>query len=296
MIYQIIFTLMKSASVIKRFLKNQVLFKKEEKEQDTYTEIIAGTRFRGYNLWILGFAMVIACIGLNTDSIGAVIGAMLISPLMGPIVGFAFALAINDTSLKKQGIRNWFWMTVISLAASVLFFLISPFDNNTNALSSFTKATIFDILLAFFGGMAGFIGTIKKEGTKVIAGVAVATACMPPLCTAGFGLAHLNYQLFIGGIYFYLINCLFIGLATFLLARFAGYHLNKNSRPFTKTTNWLWGLFIIAMLVPATYIAYNKWRDEHNRQKTISDKTRIEILEKKVQQLDSLLKVKDVFK
>jgi uncharacterized hydrophobic protein (TIGR00271 family) len=172
---------MKRWPVIQRFVRKQFVFEKEEHETETYSEIAEGTAFRGYNLWVLGFAMIIACIGLNTDSVSAVIGAMLISPLMGPIVGFAFALAINDRRLKQKGIRNWFWMTVTSLVASVLFFLASPFHNNTHALSSFTKATIFDILLAFFGGMAGFIGIIKKEGTKVIAGVAVATACMPIL-------------------------------------------------------------------------------------------------------------------
>ncbi len=244
--------------VFQRFIKSQILFKKEEENEQTYTEVLEGTYFRGYNLWILGFAMIIACVGLNTDSTSAVIGAMLISPLMGPIVGFAFALAINDNLLKKKGIRNWFWMTIISLIASVLFFLISPFDNNTHALSSFTKANIFDILLAFFGGMAGFIGLVKKEGTKVIAGVAVATACMPPLCTAGFGIAHANFPMFIGGLYFYLINCLFIGLATFLLTRFAGYHTKKNSLHTKKTANWLWMVFITAMLVPAVFIAYKK--------------------------------------
>ena len=145
---------MKKISVVKRFIKTQILFKKEEQEADTYAEILEGTRFHGYNLWILGFAMIIACVGLNTDSISAVIGAMLISPLMGPIVGFSFALAVNDAGLKRKSIRNWFWMTAISLMASVLFFLISPFDNNTAALSSFKTASIFDVLLAFFGGMA----------------------------------------------------------------------------------------------------------------------------------------------
>jgi uncharacterized hydrophobic protein (TIGR00271 family) len=283
---------MKPVHVIRRYVRSQVLFKKEEHEQETYAEIVEGTRFRGYNLWILGFAMVIACVGLNTDSISAVIGAMLISPLMGPIVGFSFALAINDTNLKKQGIRNWGWMTLISLIASVLFFLISPFNNNTNVLASFTEASIFDILLAFFGGLAGFIGIIKKEGTKVIAGVAVATACMPPLCTAGFGLAHADWGLFVGGLYFYLINCLFIGLATFLLARFAGYHENKNVPAFKKTTNWLWAVFIIAMIVPGSYIAYNKWKEEKQKQqqRIPSDKERIDILESRVKELEGRVK------
>jgi uncharacterized hydrophobic protein (TIGR00271 family) len=286
-LYKIIFGAMKRLPVIKRFVKAQLLLDKEEKETETIAEIKEGAHFSGHNLWVLGFAMIIACIGLNTNSTSAVIGAMLISPLMGPIVGFAFALAVNDAELKSKSIRNWFWMTLISLLASVLFFLISPFDNNTAALASFEKASIFDVLLAFFGGMAGFIGIIKKEGTKVIAGVAVATACMPPLCTAGFGIAHGDYPFFIGGLYFYLINCLFIGLATFLLARFTGYQANKNNTELKRSANWLWVLFIIAMIVPATYIAWKKWNEEHGKEKPPTDKERIELLEKRVQQLEN---------
>jgi uncharacterized hydrophobic protein (TIGR00271 family) len=278
---------MKRLPVIKRFIKSQLSLNKEENENETLAEIKHGAHFSGHNLWILFFAMIIACIGLNTDSISAVIGAMLISPLMGPIVGFAFALAVNNAQLKSKSIRNWFWMTLISLLASALFFLLSPFDNNTAALASFKKASIFDVLLAFFGGMAGFIGIIKKEGTKVIAGVAVATACMPPLCTAGFGIAHLDYSSFIGGLYFYLINCLFIGLATFVLARFTGYHKNKNVPQFKRSANWLWGLFIIAMIVPATYIAFKKWNEEHDKETTLTDKQRIENLEKRLEKLEN---------
>ncbi|HQY11704.1 MAG: DUF389 domain-containing protein [Ferruginibacter sp.] len=285
---------MKRLAVLLRFVRSKFYLNKEEYESETIAEIKEGAYFSGHNLWILGFAMVIACIGLNTDSISAVIGAMLISPLMGPIVGFAFALAVNDAGLKNKSIRNWLWMTIISLLASAFFFLISPFDNNTTALSSFQKASIFDVLLAFFGGMAGFIGIIKKEGIKVIAGVAVATACMPPLCTAGFGIAHLDFQFFIGGLYFYLINCLFIGLATFLLTRFTGYHINKEVPRFRQTANWLWTLFIVAMIVPASYIAYKKWNEEHTKERSImvTDKQRIEALEKKVLYLDSLLQYK----
>lgn len=285
---------MKRLAVLLRFVRSKFYLNKEENESETIAEIKEGAYFSGHNLWILGFAMVIACIGLNTDSISAVIGAMLISPLMGPIVGFAFALAVNDAGLKNKSIRNWLWMTIISLLASAFFFLISPFDNNTTALSSFQKASIFDVLLAFFGGMAGFIGIIKKEGIKVIAGVAVATACMPPLCTAGFGIAHLDFQFFIGGLYFYLINCLFIGLATFLLTRFTGYHINKEVPRFRQTANWLWTLFIVAMIVPASYIAYKKWNEEHTKERSImvTDKQRIEALEKKVLYLDSLLQYK----
>jgi uncharacterized hydrophobic protein (TIGR00271 family) len=284
---------MKSWLIIKRYLRSQLLFQREEEFSDTYEEVASGAHFSGFNLWILGFAMVIACIGLNTDSISAVIGAMLISPLMGPIVGFAFGLSLNDAVLKRKSIRNWLWMTLISLAASTLFFLISPFDNDTAALSSFKKATIFDILLAFFGGMAGFIGIVKKEGTKVIAGVAVATACMPPLCTAGFGIANGDYAFFIGGMYFYLINCLFIGLATFILSRMAGYHLpeaGKNDR--LQVRHWLWTLFIVLMIVPGVWIAWQKWNEQRAAPaKTITDNERILQLERQVQKLDSAVKL-----
>ncbi len=285
---------MKKWDVLRRYIRTQFVLSREEENEETYAEILEGTRLKGYNLWILGFAMIIACIGLTVDSTSAVIGAMLISPLMGPIVALGFGMAINNRDFKTQGIKNWLMMTITSLVASVLFFLISPFDNNTNALLSFQKATIFDILLAFFGGMAGFIGIIKKEGTKVIAGVAVATACMPPLCTAGYGIAHLDYQFFIGGLYFYLINCLFIGLATFLTARFTGYHKNCSLEKPEKTTLWLWYIFIILMILPSVYIAFNKWQDEKQKLlPTNSMQTRVEILERRVEVLDSLMKIKN---
>jgi len=281
----------------KRILKSSFTLKHEENETETYQEITSAAEFSGFNLWVLGFAMVIACIGLNTNSTSAVIGAMLISPLMGPIIGYAFAIAIQDRRLKNSSIRNWIWMTGISLIASTLFFIISPFDNDTHALLSFTKASIFDILIAFFGGLAGFIGIMKKDGIKVMAGVAVATACMPPLCTAGFGLAHGNWGEFVGGLYFYLINCLFIGLATFILARFTNFHLHF--KPQDKSTSqlatWLWTLFIIAMIIPGGYIAWQKWKEEKNplNEKILNDKQRIIQLEQKVNRLDSLLNLKN---
>jgi uncharacterized hydrophobic protein (TIGR00271 family) len=267
---------------IKKYLRLQ----KEETNEDTYLEIMEGAKFAGHNFWIMSFAMVIACVGLNTDSISAVIGAMLISPLMGPIVAFAFGLAINDNKLKKVSIKNWLLMTGISLLSATIFFIVSPFDNNTVALFSFTKATIFDILLAFFGGLAGFIGIIKKEGTKVIAGVAVATACMPPLCTVAFGIAHLDWAFTLGGLYFYLINCLFIGVATFLFARFCNFQKTNYALSLKKTSTWLWSLFILAMLAPGVYLGYVKYKEAKVAEKQLTDKERIKILEEKIQQLE----------
>lgn len=278
--------------VLKRFILRSAHLTHEEQENVTIEEIKQSAEFSGFNLWILGFAMVIACIGLNTDSMSAVIGAMLISPLMGPVTAYAFALAIRDYDLRLVAVRNWIWMTLISLLASTLFFLISPFDNDTQVLLSFTKASIFDILIAFFGGMAGFIGVMKKDGTKVLAGVAVATACMPPLCTAGFGLAHANWYEFIGGLYFYMINSLFIGLATYLLARFTNFHhYFKSKEVRSKWSPYIWSLFIILMIIPGMIIAWQKWKEENtgNNTRVLTDKQRIYELERRVQTMDSIL-------
>ena len=165
---------------------------KEEEEKLTYEEIEEGVYFRGHNLWLLVLSMGIACVGLNINSPAAVIGAMLISPLMGPIVGLAFGLSINDKNLVKLSIWNWGIMLVTALFASTIYFIITPFHSETSQLASFKEATIFDCLLALFGGFAWFLGIIRKEAIKVIAGVAVATACISPLCTAGYGLANLN--------------------------------------------------------------------------------------------------------
>jgi len=284
---------MRDYKTIKRYLKQQVTLTKEEHPEETLAEIVEGSLFKGYNFWILFFAMIIACIGLNTDSTSALIGAMLISPLMGPIVGFAFGVSINNAKLKKQGIANWFIMTLISLLASTLFFYITPFQHNTSAIFSFTKASIFDVLMAFFGGMAGFIGIVKKEGTKVIAGVAVATACMPPLCTAGYGLAHADITYFFGGLYYYLINCLYIGLATFVLSRVLGYHIYFNcKKSLNKTIQFLWMLFIVLMLLPSLYIAYTKYKQEYlNPTSQSTDKQRIDSLEKRLQIIEHNFKL-----
>jgi uncharacterized hydrophobic protein (TIGR00271 family) len=260
----------------------------EEDSIDTYKEILEGTRFRGHNAWVLCFAMILACIGLNTDATSAVIGAMLISPLMGPILGFAFGLAIEDRRLKRIGIMHWLYMTLISLFSSTLFFVISPFEFDTTQLLSFRQATIFDILLAFFGGMAGYIGIVKRDGYKVLSGVAVATACMPPLCTAGYGIAHLDWAYAVGGLYFYGVNCLFIGFATFLLARFTKIHLQINPQcETTRTHRKLWIALIVVMTLPACFLAYKKWEIQKNTLRTKSDKERIASLEAKIEQLEA---------
>ena len=158
--------------------------------------------FRGPNVWILAFSIVVASVGLNVNSTAVIIGAMLISPLMGPIIGLGFALGTNDVPLLRQAARNLLIMVVISLLASSLFFLVSPLKLvNPTELEARTSPTIYDVLIALFGGLAGIFETSRRERGTVLSGVAIATALMPPLCTAGYGLAHWNMHFFLGALY-----------------------------------------------------------------------------------------------
>ena len=189
--------------------------------EDAAQRIKSGIWFRGPNVWILAFSIVIASAGLNVNSTAVIIGAMLISPLMGPIIGSGFALGTNDLDLLKLAAKNVLVMVLISLAASTLFFLLSPLDLiNPTELEARTRPTIYDVLIALFGGLAGILENSRKERGTAIAGVAIATALMPPLCTAGYGLSCLNMHYFLGAMYLFVINCVFITLATYLMVKY----------------------------------------------------------------------------
>ena len=238
---------------------------KEEEEKQTFTEIEEGVFFRGHNLWLLVIAMVIACVGLTVNSTSAIIGAMLISPLMGPVVGLSFGMAIHNKHLMQLSLHNWVIMVRTSLLASTLFFLISPFHQETDQLASFKQATIFDCMLALFGGFAWFLGIIKKEAIKVIAGVAVATSCIPPLCTAGYGLANGNWEYFFGGFYFYVINCFFIGIGTWVLSIVLGYrkYFFENSAGVKdRKTVVVISILTLIILIPSIFLTIRKWKEE----------------------------------
>lgn len=237
---------------------------KEEEEDFTFTEIEEGIYFRGHNLWLLVISMGIACIGLNINSPAAVIGAMLISPLMGPIVGAAFGFSIGNRHLMRLGIVNWALMIVVALCSSALYFFITPFHSETAQLESFKTATIFDCFLALLGGFAWFLGIVRKEAIKVIAGVAVSTACIPPLCTAGYGIANGNWEYFWGGFYFYLINCFFIAVGTWILSIVLGYqkyYLQKNKIRNKKMSLFI-SLISALILIPSILLTKKKWDRE----------------------------------
>lgn len=243
---------------------------REEEEEKTLEEIKEGIYFRGHNLWLLVLSMAIACIGLNINSPAAVIGAMLISPLMGPIVGIAFGFSIGNRHLLRLGFHNWLVMIAVALASSTLYFLLSPFHEETTQLAGFKNATVFDCFLALFGGFAWFIGIIRKEAIKVIAGVAVSTACIPPLCTAGFGIANGNWEYFWGGFYFYLINCFFIGVGTWILSILLGYQKFYLTSTHNRNTSVLIIIISIILLLPSVLITIKKW-DNENLQRRARD-------------------------
>ena len=227
--------------------------------------IKSGIWFQGANVWILAFAIVLASVGLNVNSTAVIIGAMLVSPLMGPIIGMGLSLGTNDWDLLKSAAKNLLVMVLISLAASTLFFILSPLSLvNPTELEARTSPTIYDVLIAFFGGLAGILENSRKERGTVLSGVAIATALMPPLCTAGYGLAHMNMHFFFGALYLFLINSVFISLATFLMVKYLAFRPVTNMVPeITRRRKQLVSAVFIIFLIPSIWSAFNLIRENN---------------------------------
>jgi len=243
------------------FLVRLDINQERESDFDTIESIKKGVEFKGTNLWVLIFAILVACLGLNINSTAVIIGAMLISPLMGPIMGFGLGMGINDFELFKKSIRSFGVATMYSVIASTLFFLISPISEAQSELLARTTPTIYDILIAFFGGCAGIIASCSKNKGNVIPGVAIATALMPPLCTAGFGIATGNLYFVFGALYLYLINTVFIGLSTFFAVRLLKFPIKKQvDSTRQKKISRLITIIVICTIIPAAFITYNMLR------------------------------------
>ena len=241
------------------FLKNLLnLHQGEEKKEKVIEDILSNISFRGSNLWVLACAILIASIGLNVNSTAVIIGAMLISPLMGPIVGAGFALATYDFELLKKTGRSLLIATVVSLIVSFIYFYISPFKDVQSELLARTSPTIYDVLIAFVGGLVGAISLTREDKGNPIPGVAIATALMPPLCTAGFGLATGNISYFLGAFYLYSINCFFIGIATFLIIKYLKYTpKNTGNEALNKRLRVVITTLVILIVTPSLYLAYS---------------------------------------
>ena len=250
-------------NMIRTFYKLFNLHEGEDDRSKTLEIIKQNINFNGSNLWILACAIIVASVGLNVNSTAVVIGAMLISPLMGPIVGAGFALGVYDFDLLKKSLRNLALSTVIGLVFSTLYFMISPFKDVQSEILARTSPNIYDILIAFFGGIVGVIAVTRVEKGNPIPGVAIATALMPPLCTAGFGLATANWSYFLGATYLYCINCVFIGIATFLIIKYLKYPPKKQvDEKQQKQVRYIITALILVMLVPSAYLAYSLYTEQ----------------------------------
>lgn len=227
-------------------------------EEEIIDNVKKGIEFKGMNLWVLIFAIFIASIGLNVNSTAVIIGAMLISPLMGPIMGIGLGIGINDFDLIKKSYKNLGIAVLISVFTSTIYFLITPLSDAQSELLARTTPTIWDVMIALFGGLAGIVAATRKSISNVIPGVAIATALMPPLCTAGFGLATGNLYYFFGAFYLFFINSVFISLATYVIVRFLKFSkkefLDSDKEKRVKRSI----IFVVLItIIPSIVMAYN---------------------------------------
>ncbi|MWB96663.1 DUF389 domain-containing protein [Flavobacterium sp. GA093] len=241
----------------------------EENKKKVIENITSAVSFRGSNIWILACAIIIASVGLNVNSTAVIIGAMLISPLMGPIVGAGFGLGMYNFQLLKKSIKNLLIATAVSLTTSTIYFYISPFKDAQSELLARTSPNIYDILIAFFGGLVGVIAVTRVEKGNPIPGVAIATALMPPLCTAGYGLALGNIKFFLGAMYLYTINCVFICIATFIIVKYLNYPITKQlDLKHEKRVKYGITILILTLIVPSTFFAYQLFIQKNYTAKT----------------------------
>ena len=249
--------------IIRKFFNEYLdLNRSKEDEQVTVDSIRNGVEFKGTNLWVLIFATFIASLGLNVNSTAVIIGAMLISPLMGPIMGVGLAVGLNDFELMKRSLKSYLVATLFSVTTATIYFSFTPLDEVQSELLARTSPTIYDVFIALVGGLAGIVALATKEKGNVIPGVAIATALMPPLCTAGFGLATGNLLYFLGAFYLYFINSVFISLATYIGVRVMHF---QRKQFVDKVREKLVRKYIIgiaiATMCPAVYLTYNIVRE-----------------------------------
>ena len=250
-------------SVMKKFFKRVLIYLKslihlsdEIDYENASTSIRKNIAFRGTNVFILACAIIIASVGLNVNSIPVIIGAMLISPVMGPIMGFGLGLGTQDNELVKNALKNFAVMVAISILASSLFFILSPLSLvNPSELLARTRPTIYDVFIALFGGFAGIIETSRKDKGSVITGVAIATALMPPLCTIGYGISIWKGSVIFGALYLFTINSIFIALATFFAVKYFRFPVVETTSEKKKLSKSVMYIILIAVIVPSVLSA-----------------------------------------
>jgi uncharacterized hydrophobic protein (TIGR00271 family) len=250
---------------ISAFLSELLDIRKDSDRNETIESVRRDISFQGHNAWILIFSIMVASIGLNANSTAVVIGAMLISPLMGPIVGMGLGTAINDVKMMRRSLTNLIVMVVLSLTTATLYFLITPIKELNTELAARIEPNILDVMVAIFGGLALIVAKAKK-GTisNAIAGVAIATALMPPLCTAGYGIATGQLSAFGGAMYLFCINAVFIALSTFLVCKYLKFPMIKYaSAAKRKRVSRIAGVLGIIVIAPSIYFFIQLYQKQH---------------------------------
>lgn len=258
------------------FVRQKFSLKAETDYRRTIQRVRFGSQLHSGNIWALICAIVIASIGLNINSVAVIIGAMLISPLMGPIIGTGFGIAVNDFALLKQSLRNLALAAILGVSVSAIYFWASPFEGSQSELLSRIRPSLYDVLIAFFSGVVGMVAISRKNIlSNVVPGVAIATALMPPICTAGFGLSHGNIVFFLGAFYLFLINALFICLATIVCTLLMNFRKVEELEPeHVFRTSALLVILTSAVAIPSIYTAWNmvhETRFEQMAKRFISD-------------------------
>lgn len=230
---------------------------------DIDATIRAGVPFHGTNLWILICATFVASVGLNVNSAATVIGAMLISPLMGPVMGIGYAAGVNDSRLLRSAAANLALAVAFALLTSATYFALTPLSEARSELLARTQPAIWDVLIAVFGGLAGIIAVTRRQMSNVIPGVAIATALMPPLCAAGYGIAALEPYFLLGALYLFVINCVFIATSTLVMVRLMGLPEVTAVDDDVRARNRTW-IAVLGLLtaIPSVYLAYSLVQQE----------------------------------
>ncbi|HOY32904.1 MAG TPA: DUF389 domain-containing protein [Bacteroidales bacterium] len=254
---------MKATGMFRKLLHFFNLDAELEDQDGVYEEIQKGIVFRGTNLWILIFAIIVASVGLNMNSTAVIIGAMLISPLMGPINGMGYSIATYDFELFRKSIKNYTFAILASLVASTAYFALSPVSTAHSELLARTSPTIYDVLIALFGGLAGIVAISSRQKGNVIPGVAIATALMPPLCTAGYGLATGQFEFFFGAFYLFTINTIFIAIASVWISQLLKFPIRSVIDPGRKKRiKRVIAFVIVIVFLPSVFLGYKLVKQE----------------------------------
>lgn len=248
---------MKKDNILEKVLHYFNLDGETEKFDIIHETIIKDINFRGTNLWILMFAIIVASVGLNMNSTAVIIGAMLISPLMGPINGMGYSIATYNFPLLRIAVKNFTFAVIASLIASTFYFAITPVSHAHSELLARTSPTIYDVLIALFGGLAGIVAITSKQKGNVIPGVAIATALMPPLCTAGYGLATAKFNFFFGAFYLFTINTVFIAISSVIVSQVLRFPIRTlvDETQKQKVNRIITGVILVT-IIPSIYFGY----------------------------------------